>query len=58
MSQRYYGDITIVPNISYSDFLNILSNPTPESIREAALKGERATWSSILFILKTLFNIT
>jgi hypothetical protein len=54
MSQRYYGDITIVPNISHSDFLKILSNPTPESIREATLKGERATWPSILFHLKKI----
>ncbi|RGB35174.1 acyl transferase/acyl hydrolase/lysophospholipase [Rhizophagus diaphanus] len=50
MSQRYYGDITIVPNISHSDFLKILSNPTPETIREATLKGERATWPKISII--------
>ncbi|RIA96845.1 acyl transferase/acyl hydrolase/lysophospholipase [Glomus cerebriforme] len=50
MSQRYYGDITIVPNISYSDFLKILSNPTSGSIKEAILKGERATWPKISII--------
>lgn len=50
MSQRYYGDITIVPNISYADFLKILSNPTPESLKAAILRGERATWPSILSI--------
>ncbi|CAI2174449.1 6715_t:CDS:10 [Funneliformis geosporum] len=50
MSQRYYGDITIVPNLSYTDFLKILSNPTPESMREATLRGERATWLKISII--------
>jgi len=50
MSQRYYGDITIVPNISYTDFLKILSNPTSKSIQEAKLKGERATWPKISII--------
>ncbi|CAG8737543.1 3182_t:CDS:10, partial [Dentiscutata erythropus] len=44
MSQRYYGDITIVPNISYTDFFRILSNPTSELVQEATLRGERATW--------------
>lgn len=51
MSQRYYGDITIVPNISYTDFFKILSNPTPELVQEATLRGERATWPSILLLL-------
>ncbi|RHZ45277.1 hypothetical protein Glove_682g52 [Diversispora epigaea] len=50
MSQRYYGDITIVPHISYADFLKILSNPTPESLRAAILRGERATWPKISII--------
>ncbi|CAG8767450.1 10105_t:CDS:2, partial [Funneliformis caledonium] len=50
MSQRYYGDITIVPNLSYTDFLKILSNPTPQSMREATLRGERATWLKISII--------
>ncbi|CAH1757490.1 15814_t:CDS:10 [Entrophospora sp. SA101] len=38
MSQCYYGDITIVPNISYMDFLKILSNPSPEILGEATLR--------------------
>ena len=52
MSQRYYGDITIVPNISYTDFLKILSNPTSKSIQEAKLRGEKATWPSILIKIR------
>ncbi|CAG8784048.1 7370_t:CDS:10 [Gigaspora margarita] len=50
MSQRYYGDITIVPNISYTDFFRILSNPTPEVVQKATLRGERATWPKISII--------
>ncbi|KAG9294700.1 hypothetical protein G9A89_008179 [Geosiphon pyriformis] len=50
MSQRYYGDITIVPHISYADFLNLLTNPTPELVQDASLRGERATWPKISII--------
>ncbi|CAG8681767.1 9162_t:CDS:10, partial [Acaulospora morrowiae] len=50
MSQEYYGDITIVPNTSYADFLKILSNPTPELLQQAILRGERATWLKISII--------
>lgn len=46
MSQKYSGDITIIPEVSYSDFLRVLSNPTAKSIRDAILRGERATWPS------------
>nr|CAG8592636.1 13532_t:CDS:10 [Entrophospora candida] len=37
VSQRYCGDITIVPKISYMNFLKLLSNPTPEIMGEATL---------------------
>ena len=46
MSQRYYGDITIVPNLGVEDYLNIVSNPTIDFLVDATLKGERATWPS------------
>jgi hypothetical protein len=46
MSQRYSGDITIVPEIGYSEFLKVLSNPTPQSVMEAMIRGEKATWPS------------
>ncbi|CAO3684617.1 unnamed protein product [Umbelopsis vinacea] len=50
MSQRYSGDITIVPEIGYSDFLKVLSNPTPQSVMEAMIRGERATWPKMSII--------
>ncbi|RUS22447.1 hypothetical protein BC937DRAFT_89121 [Endogone sp. FLAS-F59071] len=50
MSQRYYGDITIVPDIGYADFLKILSNPTPKMVVEATIRGEHATWPKVSII--------
>ncbi|KAF9380529.1 hypothetical protein CPB97_008280 [Podila verticillata] len=50
MSQRYYGDITIVPDMGVEDYLNIVSNPTPDSLMASTLKGEKATWPQISII--------
>ena len=47
LSQKYSGDITIFPEISYKDFPRMLSNPTPEFMRQAMLCGERATWPKL-----------
>lgn len=47
LSQKYSGDITIFPEISYSDFPRMLSNPTPELMANAMLCGERATWPKL-----------
>ncbi|KAI8972459.1 acyl transferase/acyl hydrolase/lysophospholipase [Pilobolus umbonatus] len=50
MSQKYSGDITIIPEIEYSDFLKILSNPTPSYALNCTMKGERATWPKMSII--------
>ena len=50
LSQRYSGDITIFPEISYADFPRMLSNPTPTFMRRAMLGGERATWPRMSII--------
>ncbi|KAI7861521.1 acyl transferase/acyl hydrolase/lysophospholipase [Spinellus fusiger] len=50
MSQKYSGDITIIPDICYSDYLSILSNPTLEMVSEAVERGERATWPKMSII--------
>lgn len=47
LSQKYSGDITIMPEISYADFPRILKNPTPEFMEQAMLCGERATWPKL-----------
>ena len=50
LSQKYSGDITILPEISYADFPRMLSNPTREFMYQAMLSGERATWPKISII--------
>ncbi|TPX70181.1 hypothetical protein SpCBS45565_g01886 [Spizellomyces sp. 'palustris'] len=47
LSQRYYGDITIVPSIRMADFTRILGNPDPEMMIYCSNLGERATWPQI-----------
>ncbi|KAL8697716.1 MAG: hypothetical protein Q9224_002176 [Gallowayella concinna] len=47
LSQKYSGDITIFPEISYNDFPRMLSNPTPEYMATAMICGERATWPKL-----------
>jgi len=44
LSQKYTGDITILPEIPYRDFDRMLKNPTPEFMLRASLCGESATW--------------
>ncbi|MCJ1272214.1 hypothetical protein MMC22_012122 [Lobaria immixta] len=47
LSQKYSGDITILPEISYADFPRMLSNPTTEFMLHAQLSGEKATWPKL-----------
>ncbi|KAK5136212.1 hypothetical protein LTR08_003819 [Meristemomyces frigidus] len=47
LGQRYAGDITIIPEISYTQFPNILTNPTTDFMVRALFNGERATWPKL-----------
>jgi TAG lipase/steryl ester hydrolase/phospholipase A2/LPA acyltransferase len=47
LSQKYSGDITILPEIDYKDFPRILKNPTSEFMVQTCLSGERATWPKL-----------
>ncbi|KAH0536940.1 hypothetical protein GP486_008853, partial [Trichoglossum hirsutum] len=47
LSQKYSGDITIFPEISYADLPRMLRNPTTEFILDAMRRGERATWPKL-----------
>jgi TAG lipase/steryl ester hydrolase/phospholipase A2/LPA acyltransferase len=47
LSQKYSGDITILPEISYSNFPKILTNPSTEFMEQAMLSGQRATWPKL-----------
>ena len=50
LSQTYSGDITIVPDISLDDYRRLLSNPTPEWIRQAMYRSQRSTWAQMPMI--------
>jgi TAG lipase/steryl ester hydrolase/phospholipase A2/LPA acyltransferase len=44
LSQKYSGDITILPEINPNDLPRILKNPTADFMIRSCLTGERATW--------------
>eukprot|EP01126_Amoeba_proteus_P050322 TRINITY_DN5935_c0_g1_i5.p1 TRINITY_DN5935_c0_g1~~TRINITY_DN5935_c0_g1_i5.p1 ORF type:complete len:470 (+),score=65.14 TRINITY_DN5935_c0_g1_i5:729-2138(+) len=48
-TQKYLGDINIVPQLSFDDYLHLLSNPTFEYAQECGRKTERNTWECIRF---------
>ncbi|QBM87197.1 TAG lipase / steryl ester hydrolase / phospholipase A2 / LPA acyltransferase [Metschnikowia aff. pulcherrima] len=50
LTQRYSGDITILPELDVSDFLLLFTNPTPKFILDFILKGARAAWPKITVI--------
>ncbi|KAH7126840.1 acyl transferase/acyl hydrolase/lysophospholipase [Dendryphion nanum] len=47
LNQRYSGDITIFPSISFAHFPKVLSNPTSDYMLQSMLTGERATWPKL-----------
>lgn len=47
LGQRYSGDITILPKISFANFPRVLSNPSTDFMLQATLSGERATWPKL-----------
>ncbi|KAN0092005.1 patatin domain containing protein [Hyaloscypha variabilis] len=47
LSQKYSGDITILPAIDYKDFPRMLKNPTSDFMVQACLCGEKATWPKL-----------
>ncbi|KAH6672465.1 acyl transferase/acyl hydrolase/lysophospholipase [Halenospora varia] len=50
LSQKYSGDITILPAIDYKDFPRMLKNPTMDFMLQACLCGEKATWPKLSMI--------
>ncbi|KAI0144524.1 acyl transferase/acyl hydrolase/lysophospholipase [Xylariaceae sp. FL1272] len=47
LSQKYSGDINILPAIGVLDLPNILRNPTTDFMTRSCLLGERATWPKL-----------
>lgn len=47
LSQKYSGDINILPDMGINDLPRLLRNPSPEFMMRACLMGERATWPKL-----------
>ncbi|KAH8654869.1 acyl transferase/acyl hydrolase/lysophospholipase [Ilyonectria robusta] len=47
LSQKYSGDINILPEINMNDLPRLMRNPTSEFMIRACLLGERATWPKL-----------
>ena len=47
LSQKYSGDITILPEIAMNDLPKLLSNPTVDFMLRSCVAGERATWPQL-----------
>jgi len=47
LSQKYSGDITILPEIGLQDLPRILKNPTPDFMLRNCHNGEKATWPKL-----------
>ena len=57
LSQSYYGDITIVPQLPMSWYAQLVSNPTPEMVTKFMIAGEKATWPRNSFPLKLFLTL-
>ncbi|KAI0006493.1 patatin-domain-containing protein [Xylariaceae sp. FL0662B] len=47
LSQKYSGDINILPAIGVWDLPKVLKNPTTDFMQRSCLLGERATWPKL-----------
>lgn len=50
LTQRYLGDITILPELDPKDYLELFSDPSPEFLLRFILKGAKAAWPKITII--------
>lgn len=50
INQKYTGDITIIPDISFHDYTKLISNPQKEWMLDACHRSERKTWEQLSFI--------
>lgn len=54
ISQKYAGDITLMPDYQVSDYLAIFSNPTPEKFLMSMQRSEKIAWPKISYIKNML----
>lgn len=45
--QKWTGDITIVPDVSWGDYKHVVDNPSPARTRHCACASEHKTWEYI-----------
>jgi TAG lipase/steryl ester hydrolase/phospholipase A2/LPA acyltransferase len=57
VTQKYSGNITIVPRMTLSDFTKILSNPSNATMKEYMEKGQSCTWPSKILLFFTLLTL-
>lgn len=50
IGQEYWGDITIVPPIYWSDVSQLFRNPSAAQISELVTRGRKATWPKVALI--------
>lgn len=50
VDQKYHGDITIVPDLTWTDIAHMFVDRPVEAILEAIRRGERATWPKLSMI--------
>ncbi|CCG23488.1 patatin-like phospholipase [Candida orthopsilosis Co 90-125] len=50
LSQRYSGDITILPEYKWQDFTKILRNPSHDFLLEFICRGAKASWPKMSLI--------
>jgi len=50
LTQKYVGDITIIPQITWRDYMFLISNPTPEMIATCVQKGMKSAWPKLAMI--------
>jgi len=53
MSEKFQGDITIVPPLTASDFVSFLSNPKEVQLKDKISISERSTWESPFLHLRS-----
>lgn len=50
LSQKYTGDITIIPDLGFDDYSRLLSNPQKDWMIDARKRSERKTWAQLSHI--------
>lgn len=50
ISQKYTGDITIVPGVQLIELKDLFKNPTKDMFLKSHLRGQRATWPNLALI--------